>query len=178
MASWESVDIDQADRDEIEEEDDKWDDNLMNELERKFEELRQFNATLETSSENDVEKNITLDKLRLKKDTIELVANQIYDKMTKLINDTRKRLGIKGGATMEEPIRNYDNFVQDDNGKLTFTYKNKVTNFGNNNGGLIPPSRIRESSVNRLELMGFTKITDEDKDIHPYRSRYKDAREV
>ena len=36
MTSWEPVDIDQADRDEIEEEDDKWDDNLMNELERKF----------------------------------------------------------------------------------------------------------------------------------------------
>ena len=31
MASWEPVDIDQADRYEIEEEDDKWDDNLMNE---------------------------------------------------------------------------------------------------------------------------------------------------
>ena len=34
MASWKQVDIDQADRDKIEEEDDKWDDNLMNELER------------------------------------------------------------------------------------------------------------------------------------------------
>ena len=63
MASWEPVDIDPTDRDEIEEED-KWDDNLMNELERKFEGLRQFNATLETSSDQNVEKNITLDKLR------------------------------------------------------------------------------------------------------------------
>ena len=37
------------------------------------------------------------------------------------------------------------------------------------------PSRIRESGVNRLRLMGFSDITDED--IHPYRNRYKDARE-
>ena len=79
MASWEPVDIDPTDRDEIEEEDDKWDDNLMNELETRFEELKRFNATLETSSDKDVEKTITLDKLRLKKGMIERVANQIYD---------------------------------------------------------------------------------------------------
>ena len=63
MVSWEPVDIDQTDRDEIEEENDKRDDNSMNEVERKFEELRQFSATLETSSDNDLEKNVTLDKL-------------------------------------------------------------------------------------------------------------------
>ena len=40
---------------------------------------------------------------------------------------------------------------------------------------LIPASRIRESGVNKLKLMGFRNITD--KDIHPYRCRYKDARE-
>ena len=78
MASCEPVDIDPTDRDEIGEEDDKWDDNLMNELERRFEELKQFNATLETSSDKDVENDI-FDKLRLKKelktDMIELVAN-------------------------------------------------------------------------------------------------------
>ena len=68
----------------------------MNELEKNFEELRRFNATFETSSDKDVEKNIMLDKLRLKKDTIELVANQIYDKMTELFNDMSKRLGILG----------------------------------------------------------------------------------
>ena len=100
-----------------------------------------------------------------KKYTIKLVANQIYDKMTKLFNDTRKILGIKGGASIEQPIRNYDNFDLDDKGKLTFTYKNKVINFGNINEGLIPPSRIREPGVKRLKLMGFTNITDGD--IHP-----------
>ena len=40
MASSKPSDIDPTDCDEIEEEDDKWDDNSMNELERKFEELR------------------------------------------------------------------------------------------------------------------------------------------
>ena len=63
----------------------------------------------------------------------------------------------------------------DDNGKLTFTFEYKVINFGNINEGLIPPSRIRELGINRLKLMGFTNITDED--IHPYKSRYKYARE-
>ena len=109
----------------------------------------------------------------MKKDTIVLSANQIYDKITKLFNDTIKRLGIKGGDSIEEPIRNYDNFDLDDDGKLTFKYKNNVINFGNIIEGLIPPSRNRQSGVNRLKLMGFTNISDED--IHPYRSRYKDA---
>ena len=94
--------------------------------------------------------------------------------MTKIFNDARKRLGIKGGASIEEPIRNYDNFDLNDSGNLTFTYKNKVINFLNINEGLIRPSQIKESGVNRLKLMGCTNITDED--IHPYRSRYKDAR--
>ena len=76
--SWEPVDIVPTDRDEIEEEDDKWDDNLTNELEKNFEELRRFNATFETSSDKDVEKNITLDKLdRIKKLRDELLNKSI-----------------------------------------------------------------------------------------------------
>ena len=86
MALWEPVDIDPTDRDEIEEDDDKWGDGLMDNLERRFDELRQSNAALETSSDKD----ITLDRDKLKKDTIELVANQIYDKLTILFNNTRK----------------------------------------------------------------------------------------
>ena len=39
----EPVDIDPIDHDEIGEEDDNWDDNLMNDSERRFEELRHFN---------------------------------------------------------------------------------------------------------------------------------------
>ena len=41
-----------------------------------------------------------LEKRKVKEDTIELIANQIYDKITKMINDKRKRLGIKGGANI------------------------------------------------------------------------------
>ena len=37
------------------------------------------------------------------------------------------------------------------------------------------PSKIRDSGVNSLKLMGFRNITDED--MYPYRSRYRDARE-
>ena len=61
-------------------EDDNWDDNLIDKLEERFNKLRQFSATLETSSGKDVENDIMLDKLRLKKDMIELLANQICDK--------------------------------------------------------------------------------------------------
>ena len=175
MALSEPVDTDQADRDEIGEEDGKWDDKFRCDLKIRLNELKRFNPTLENSSQKDVEKNIMLDKLRLKNDMIELVANKIYDKMTKLFNDTIKRLGIKGGASIKEPIRTNDNFVPDHNGNLTFTYKNKVIKFGNISKGLIPPSQIRESGVNRLKSMGFTNITNED--INPFRSRYMDARE-
>ena len=41
MASWEPVDIDIADHDDIE--DDRWDENVMNDLQKRYEELRQFN---------------------------------------------------------------------------------------------------------------------------------------
>ena len=34
---------------------------------------------------------------------------------------------------------------------------------------------IKKLGANRLKLLGFRNITDENK--HPYRSRYKDARE-
>ena len=55
-------------------------------------------------------------------------------------------------------------------------YENKVTGLGNINGGLMPPSKIiKELGVNRLKLMGFSNVTDED--IHPSRSKYKDSRE-
>ena len=90
----EPVDIDPIDHDEIEDEDDNWDDGKITEIEAKLEELRHFNASLETSPDKDVG-NITLEKRKVKEDSIELVENQIYDKITKLINDRRKRLGIK-----------------------------------------------------------------------------------
>ena len=39
----------------------------MNELKRKFEELRRFNPTLKTSSDKNVGYDIAIDKLRVKK---------------------------------------------------------------------------------------------------------------
>ena len=42
---WEPVDINPIDRDEIADEDDKWDDDLMNALESRFDQLRQFNES-------------------------------------------------------------------------------------------------------------------------------------
>ena len=104
------LDIDLIDRDEIGEEADKWGDGLINDLRNRLDELRRFNATLETSSDKD----ITLDKNKLKKGTIKLVEDEIYDKMTNLFNN-----------------KNYDSFDLDDNGNLTFTYENKVTGLGN-----------------------------------------------
>ena len=41
MARWDPVDIDPTDRDGLE--DDKWDVEVMNDLQNRFEELRQFN---------------------------------------------------------------------------------------------------------------------------------------
>ena len=52
MASWEPVDIDPIDRDEIADEDDKWGDDLMNDLERRFNQLRHFNKTLDKSHDD------------------------------------------------------------------------------------------------------------------------------
>ena len=61
-----------------------------------------------------------LEKRKVKEDTIKLVADQIYDKITNLINGRRKKLGIKVGS--EIPIRDYDGFNLDDNDNLTFVH--------------------------------------------------------
>ena len=65
-----------------------------------------------------VNKDIMRDKDKLKKYMIQLLADQIHDKMTKLFNDMRKRLGINGDANIEEPAINYNDFNQDNNGNL------------------------------------------------------------
>ena len=54
MTSWEPVDIDPIDRDEIGEEDEKWDNDLMNDLEKRFEELKQFNKNFTESRDESV----------------------------------------------------------------------------------------------------------------------------
>ena len=60
MASWEPVDIYPIDRDEIAEEDDKWDDDLMTDMEKRFEELRQFNKTLVESGDKNIRNMATI----------------------------------------------------------------------------------------------------------------------
>ena len=79
MATWEPVDIDY---DKIGDEDYKWDDDVMKDLELRFNKLREFNETLNESTDVDTIEITDKAKNALKKDTIELVANQIYDKLT------------------------------------------------------------------------------------------------
>ena len=51
MASWEPVDIDS---DEIEDKDVKWDDDVIKDLEMRFNKLREFNETLNESTDEDL----------------------------------------------------------------------------------------------------------------------------
>ena len=76
MPSWEPdpVDIDPTDRDGIGEENVKWNDKFTRDLEIKLNGLRRFNVTLETSSDEVLEKD------KVKEGTIELIANQMHDK--------------------------------------------------------------------------------------------------
>ena len=62
----------------------------MKDLYIRFNKLKGFNATLKESTNKDFDKNITTEKSKMKTYTIQLVADEIYDKMIKLFNDTRK----------------------------------------------------------------------------------------
>ena len=172
MATWEPEGIDY---DKIGGEDYKWDDDVIKDLELKFNKLREFDETLNESTDENTIEITEKTKDTLKRDTIELVANQIYDKLTIFFNNDRKRFGIQGGKPIIEPIREYDNFKLTKNGKLSYKYKRTVIDFGNINDRLKAPWEIRRLGVSKLKLMGFTSITDED--THPYRDRYKKARE-
>ena len=172
MASWEPVDIDY---DKIGEEDDNWDDDVIKDLEVRFNKLRKYNETLNESRDEATIEMTEKTKDALKRDTIELVANQIYDKLTNFFNNDRKRFGIQGGEPIIEPIREYDNFKLTKNGKLSYKYKKRVIDFGNINNRLKAPWEIRKLGVNKLRLMGFRNLTYED--INPYDRRSKRARE-
>ena len=172
MATWEPEGIDY---DKIGDEDYKWDDDVIKDLELRFNKLRSFNETLsETHDKNLIDMTITT-KEALKRDTIELVANQIYDKLTIFFNNDRKRFGIQGGEPIIEPIREYDYFKLTNNGKLSYKYNKTVIDFGNINNRLKAPWEIRKLGVAKLRLMGFRTITYED--INPYDRRSKKARE-
>ena len=93
MATWEPVD---TDYDKIGDEDYKWDDDVIKDLELRFNELRKFDETLNESTDEDTMGMTTKTKDELKHDTIELAANQIYDRLTIFFNNDRKRFGIQG----------------------------------------------------------------------------------
>ena len=172
MASFEPVDIDY---DKIREAYDKWDDDIEKDLELRFNKLREFNETLNESTDEDTIEITEKAKNALKRDTIELVANQIYNRLTIFFNNDRKRFRIQGGEPIIDSIREYRNFKLTKNGKLSYIYKRMVIDLGNINNRLKAPWEIRKLGVSELKLMGFTSITDED--THPYRNRYKKARE-
>ena len=172
MATWEPEGIDY---DKIGEEDDNWDDDVIKDLEARFNKLREYNETLNESTDEATIEMTEKDKDALKRDTIELAANQIYDKLTIFFNNDRKRFGIQGGEPITEPVREYRNFKLTKNGKLSYKYKRTVIDFGNINDRLKAPWEIRRLGVTKLRLMGFTSIADED--THPYRDRYKKARQ-
>ena len=156
-------------------EDYKWDDDVIKDLELRFNKLRVFNETLNESTDLDTIEMTEKTKDALKHDTIELAANQIYDKLTIFFNKDRERFGIQGGKPIIEPVREYENFKLTKNGKLSYKYKRTVIDFGNINNRLKAPWEIRKLGVTKLRLMGFRAITDED--INPYRNKYKKARE-
>ena len=45
---------------------------------------------------------------------------KLYDKLTILFNNTRKKFDIQGGRPID-PLRKYDNFKLSDDGELTYT---------------------------------------------------------
>ena len=172
MATWEPVD---TDYDKIGDEDYKWDDDVIKDLELRFNKLRKFNETLNESTDEDTIEMTEKAKNALKRDTIELVANQIYDRLTIFFNNDRKRFGIQEGKPIIEPMREYQNFKLTKNGKLSYKYKKTVIDFGNINNRLKAPWEIRRLGVAKLRLMGFRNLTYED--INPYDRRSKRARE-
>ena len=108
-------------------------------------------------------------------DTIELAANQIYDRLTIIFNNDRKRFDIRKGEPTIDPIREYRNFKLSDDGELTYIYKRMVIDLGNINNKLKAPFEIRKLGVSKLKSLGFTDIMYED--INPYDRRFKRVRE-
>ena len=79
MATFEPVDID---HDGLGDEDYKWDDDVIKDLEVRFNKLREFDETLNESTDEDTIEMTEKTKDALKHDTIELAANQIYNRST------------------------------------------------------------------------------------------------
>ena len=172
MVSFEPAD---TDYDKIGDEDYKWDDDVIKDLELKFNKLREFDETLNESTDEDTIEMTEKTKDALKHDTIELAANQIYDRLTLFINKDRKRFGIQGGKPIIDPMREYQNFELSDDGEITHKYKRTVIYLGSIDERLKAPWEIRKLGVKKLRLIGFRDLTYED--INPYDRRFKRARE-
>ena len=170
MSLWEPVDID---RNEISDEDVKWDDDVMKDLESRFEELRQYNRKFNESCDEATREDTTIFIDATRHDIEELVANEMYDKLTILLNNTKEKFGIQKGRPID-PLRKYDNFKLSDDGELTYIYKRTVIDLGNINERLKAPWEIRKLGVAKLRSMGFTNMIDED--VQPHRVRYINAR--
>ena len=175
MAKWEPIDISQFDRDDIEDVYSDWGDDFNNDSEVSYNKLRGFNEILNESADEDTIEMTEKAKDAFKRGTTELIANQIYDRLTISFDYTRKRLGIHKGEPIVKPIRNYNNFKLSDDGELTFIDKRTVIDLGNINEGLRTPWEIRKLGVKKLRLMGFRNVTDED--VQPHRLKYIKARE-
>ena len=147
----------------------------MNDLQKRYEELRQFNIKYNKSRDKATREEMSIYIDSTRNDIEELVANQIYDKLTTTFNRARERLGINNGTPIEEPSIRYNSFKLADDGSLTFIYKRTVIDLGNINERIKSSSELRRLSVAKLKAMGFTDITDED--THPYRAKYLVARD-
>ena len=155
MAAWEPIDITHFNHDDIEDVYGDWGDDFKNNLEVRSNKLREFNATLNESTNEDTIEITEKTKDAFKRGTIELIANQIYDRLTISFDNTRKRLGIHKGEPIIKPIRNYDNFKLADDGALTYVDKRTVIDLGNINERLITPWEICRIGVKRLKSMVF-----------------------
>ena len=136
MATWEPVDVDYN---KIGDEGYKWDDDVIKGLETRFNKLREFNETLNESTDEDTIEMTEKDKNVLKRDTIELVANQQFDRLTIYFNNDRKRFSIKKGEPIMDPIKEYLNFELSDDGEITYKNKRTIINLGNINEELKAP---------------------------------------
>ena len=176
MATWEPKGIDIADRDGLGDEDNSWDEYVVNDLQKRFEELRQFNIKYNKIRDKVTREETSTLMEATRNDIEELVANQIYDKLTNMFNKARERLGINNGTPIEEPSIRYNSFKLAEDGSLTFVYKRTVIDLGNISERIKSPSELfRRLSVAKLKAMGFTDITDED--THLYRAKYLVARD-
>ena len=154
MATWEPIDITHFDCDDIEDVYSDWGDDFKNNLEVRYNKLREFNSTLNEGTDEDTIQMTEKPKDVFKRGTIELIANQIYDRLTILFDNTRKRSGIHKGEPIIKPVRNYDNFKLEDDGALTYVDKRTVIDLGNINEGLVTPWEIW---CKKIEIDGVFK---------------------